>query len=203
MIDIPSPSTDWTNNVSAAEEQFCFGIVQNRICNSSNMLQAQEITSTITSHAASGHACQAHAVGGHLRPRLPSGTEAQSVAARVRPRLPRGAHARIVPAGARACKPAAHLHISVMSAPECLGQQIGNKSRGGGVGSQSPDLAISPPLSSPTTSDGVAMGAGGWPTGGEQNASTQERRRNRTPGLARGWVKKKKQSFFLMGGNCG
>jgi hypothetical protein len=70
MIDIPSPCTSCTNNVSTAEEQFCFGIVQK-----SNMLQAQEITSTTISHdtpghthAASGHACQAHAIGGRLQP---------------------------------------------------------------------------------------------------------------------------------------
>jgi hypothetical protein len=66
-----------------------------------------------------------------------------------------------------------------------------------GIGSWSPDLAVSPALSSPTPSDGVAMGARGWATRGEQNtAVTQEEEETDRLGLVRGWEKKKRNVFF-------
>jgi hypothetical protein len=67
-----------------------------------------------------------------------------------------------------ACKPTAHLHISAddsMAAPRCtsrvghLGEGISNKygGEGGGIGSWSPDLPVSLPLSSPAASVGGSM----------------------------------------------
>jgi hypothetical protein len=94
-----------------------------------------------------------------------------------------------------------------MAALGCLGQRISNKSRGrAGIGSWSPDLAVSPPLWSTAASDGVAMGAGDWATGEEKNGgywALEEETGCMYMPCARVGENKKRSIFCVMGGNCG